>query len=116
MISRLLRPALGLQQLSRSLFSVHHFTKLNELNEYLSTNKPTFTVVYFRAAWNPQCEEADRHIDQLSKEFSHVKIIKIDSDKSPMIARHYSVKVLTMGCRASQSLWCVCTGTSLCAK
>lgn len=38
------------------------FESLEDLNKYLNATKASQTVVYFRASWNPQCEQADQHL------------------------------------------------------
>lgn len=34
---------------------LNSFNKLEDLNAYLEKKKPTFSVIYFRSNWNPQC-------------------------------------------------------------
>ena len=48
--------------------------------------------MYFRANWNPNCTLTDTHINKFASENPSMQIIKVDSDVSPKIAKHYSVK------------------------
>lgn len=54
--------------------------------------KYTHCLVYFRSNWNPQCEITDQHINNLAGENRFLEVIKVDSDVSPKIARHYGVR------------------------
>ena len=74
------------------LSNLKQFEKLEELNTHLLKNKPHHTVVYFRAAWNPQCELTDQHLQHLAAQNSSLEVIKVDSDLCPKIARHYGVR------------------------
>lgn len=58
----------------------------------MEVNKFSHTLVYFRANWNPNCALTDQHINKLASENGSLQIIKVDSDVSHKIARHYSVK------------------------
>lgn len=55
-------------------------------------NKHPMTVVYFRAAWNPNCAQSDKEAEKFAAENAHLDVIRIDSDAAPKIAKHYSVK------------------------
>lgn len=68
------------------------FDKLEELNKYLAARQAPQTVVYFRAAWNPQCEQADQDILKFATANPGIDFIKVDSDAAPKIAKHYSVR------------------------
>lgn len=68
------------------------FTSLEELNLYLNANRPAQTVVYFRANWNPQCQQSDQEASKLAATYPGINVIKIDSDIAPKIAKHYSVR------------------------
>ena len=72
--------------------NIKNFDNLELLNDYLGKNQFSHTLVYFRANWNPNCHLTDKHIEQFAKEHDNVEIIKVDSDISPKIAKHYGVK------------------------
>ncbi len=78
---------------NRFLYSkLRSFTSLEELNSHLFRNKYAHLLVYFRANWNPQCETTDLHISKLAGEHRFLEIVKVDTDLSPKIARHYGVR------------------------
>lgn len=67
------------------------FDKLDELNTHLEKLRHPHVVVYFRANWNPNCEETDKHALQLAADNYHLHVIKIDTDIAPKIAHVYAV-------------------------
>lgn len=78
--------------LRRFASNLKSFQKLEDMNKYLKVNKPCQYVVYFRANWNPQCQEADKHAAQLAASHGNLEVIQIDTDEAPKIANHYRVK------------------------
>lgn len=62
------------------------------MNEYLQVQKHPLTVVYFRANWNPQCRDTDKHAEKLAANNGGIQVIRVDSDVAPKIAKHYAVK------------------------
>ena len=36
---------------------------VNDVIHHLDTKKPTFTCLYFHAAWNPICQQIDKDYD-----------------------------------------------------
>jgi thioredoxin-like negative regulator of GroEL len=72
--------------------NLRNFSSLEELNAHLQSTRQNHTLVYFRAGWNPQCEQADQQLDQLAAHNHFLQVIKVDSDLAPKIARHYGVK------------------------
>lgn len=72
--------------------NLRNFESLEALNDYLATTQPAQNVVYFRANWNPQCRDADRDAELLAAKNPTLQVIRVDTDVSPKIAKHYSVK------------------------
>lgn len=72
--------------------NIRSFENLELLNSFLLTNKFPHLLVYFRAAWNPQCVESDKHIQHMAATHRFLEIVTVDSDVAPKIARHYAVK------------------------
>ena len=62
------------------------------MNTHLSNNKYSHSLVYFRAQWNPQCDQAEQQLNKLAASNRFLEVIKIDSDTSPKIAKHYAVR------------------------
>lgn len=82
-----------LKYATRYLYSnLHSFNSLESLNQHLLQHKYTHTLVYFRASWNPQCTIADQQLQRLAANNRFLEVIKVDSDVSPKIARHYAVR------------------------
>lgn len=78
---------------TRYLYSnLRSFGTLEEMNQHLLKHKYVHSLVYFRASWNPQCIIADQQLNQLAASNRFLEIIKVDTDTSPKIARHYSVR------------------------
>lgn len=50
-----------MHKIIRRLFSqnLKQFNNLQLLNEHLMATKPVYTLVYFRAGWNPLCKHTD---------------------------------------------------------
>lgn len=78
--------------LNRFSVNLKNFETLESLNDYLAAERHPHTVVYFRANWNPNCLQSDKDVEKLAANNAGLKVIKIDSDMSPKIAKHYSVK------------------------
>lgn len=76
----------------RFTHNLKNFDNLEELNKYLEINKFPNTLVYFRANWNPQCQESDQDIQKFASKYSGYQVIRVDSDAAPKIAKHYSVR------------------------
>ena len=72
--------------------NLHNFTELEALNSHLSKHRYPHVMVYFRSSWNPECDVADQQVNRFASENRHVEVIKIDSDLSPKIVNHYSVR------------------------
>ena len=41
---------------------------VDDVVKYLDTHKPTFTCLYFHAAWNPICEKIEADYDNFCRE------------------------------------------------
>lgn len=78
--------------IKRFSHNLKNFDNLEELNKFLTNNKFSNTLVYFRANWNPQCQETDKDIQKFAAKFPGYQVIRVDSDAAPKIARHYSVR------------------------
>ena len=72
--------------------NLKNFSSLETLNSHLNKNKFSHVLVYFRSNWNPQCEITDQHIVDIASENRFLEVIKVDSDVSPKIARHYAIR------------------------
>ncbi len=78
---------------TRFLYSnLRSFNTLEEMNQHLLKHKYVHSLVYFRASWNPQCAIADQQLTKIAASNRFLEIIKVDTDTSPKIARHYAVR------------------------
>ena len=66
---------------------------LEDTTKFLSENKPTFTMLYFHAKWNPYCEQMEADYDATVKKFGQFTHIKVDSDLHPRIKYYYDARV-----------------------
>ncbi len=50
---------------------------VDDVIKSLDKQRPTFTMLYFSAKWNPMCEKIERDYDNLTAakgEFTHIKV------------------------------------------
>ena len=66
---------------------------LEDLIKELDKERPTFTLVYFSAAWNPMCAKIERDYDNLSATCGAFKHIKVDCDATPWVKKYFDARV-----------------------
>ena len=49
----------------------------------LDKQRPTFTMLYFSAAWNPMCAKIERDYENLTTQHPQFTHIKVDCDETP---------------------------------
>ena len=62
----------------------------------LDKQRPTYTMLYFSAGWNPKCGEIERDYENLTAatgEFTH---IKVDCDETPLVKKYFDARVEPM--------------------
>ena len=59
----------------------------------LDKQRPTFTLLYFSAAWNPMCAKIERDYENLTKQHPHFTHIKVDCDETPLVKRYFDARV-----------------------
>ena len=59
----------------------------------LDKNRPTFTMLYFSAAWNPKCAEIERDYENLTNQHGEFTHIKVDCDETPLVKRYFDARV-----------------------
>ena len=64
-----------------------------ELMNYLDTHKPTFTCLYFHAAWNPICAAIDKDYDAFTANNSNFHHVKVDCDATPKVKFFFDARV-----------------------
>ena len=59
----------------------------------LDKERPTFTMVYFSAAWNPMCAKIQRDYENLTVERPEFSHIKVDCDATPLVKHYFDARV-----------------------
>ena len=66
---------------------------VEDLIKSLDKERPTFTMVYFSAAWNPMCAKIERDYDNLTSSCAEFKHIKVDCDATPWVKKYFDARV-----------------------
>jgi hypothetical protein len=56
---------------------------VKDVVEHLDNKRPTFTLLYFSAAWNPKCAEIEQDYENLIYKFGNWHHLRVDCDKAP---------------------------------
>ena len=59
----------------------------------LDKQRPTFTLVYFSAAWNPMCAKIERDYENLTANAGEFLHIKVDCDQTPLVKKYFDARV-----------------------
>ena len=59
----------------------------------LDKQRPTFTLLYFSAAWYPMCAKIERDYENLTVQHPHFTHIKVDCDETPLVKRYFDARV-----------------------
>ncbi|CDW86495.1 UNKNOWN [Stylonychia lemnae] len=66
---------------------------LSDMVSYLDKARPTFTLLYFTAAWNPVIKKIEKDYERttgLYKQFDH---IRVDCDRTPPVKFYFDARV-----------------------
>lgn len=66
---------------------------MDELIKYLDEKKPTYTLIYFTAAWNPTIPLIEKDYENLTREFSKYTHIRVDCDAVPQLKNYFDARV-----------------------
>jgi thioredoxin len=61
-------------------------------SEVEQSNKPV--MIDFYATWCGPCKIVEPFFDELADEYKNIKFVRVDVDKSPKMAEHYSIEPL----------------------
>ena len=61
--------------------------------KHLDTLRPTYTLLYFTASWNPICKQIERDYENLTAEYAQFHHIRVDCDVSPKVKRYFDARV-----------------------
>ena len=59
----------------------------------LDKQRPTFTLLYFSAAWNPMCAKIERDYENLTNTTGEFMHIKVDCDETPWVKKYFDARV-----------------------
>ena len=66
---------------------------VGDIVKSLDASRPTFTMLYFSAGWNPMCDKIERDYENFVNtrgEFTH---IKVDCDATPLVKKYFDARV-----------------------
>ena len=66
---------------------------VEEMIKSLDKERPTYTMLFFSAAWNPKCAEIERDYDNLTNSCAEFKHIKVDCDATPWVKKYFDARV-----------------------
>ena len=66
---------------------------VSDLVKFMDVHKPTFTCVYFHAAWNPICEKIDYDYDKFCDNNSSFVHVKVDCDATPKLKLFFDARI-----------------------
>ena len=66
---------------------------VEDLIKEMDRERPTFTMLYFSAAWNPMCAKIERDYDNFTASQAGFKHIKVDCDETPWVKKYFDARV-----------------------
>ena len=66
---------------------------LNDVVNTLDKKRPTFTLLYFTAGWNPKCAQIERDYENLTSKQPSFMHIRVDCDKHFHLKRYFDARV-----------------------
>ena len=77
-----------MQQRSFITFSDKNYKipeSLDEMITYLDKKRPTFTLLYFTAKWNPIISKIEKDYERTTSQFKNFEHIRVDCDRTPLV-------------------------------
>src|SRR5450830_445624 len=65
---------------------------VKDVIQHLDKVRPTYTLIYFTAAWNPVCKKIERDYENLTAEYSMFHHIRVDCDATPKLKRYFDAR------------------------
>lgn len=59
----------------------------------MDNTKPTFTLVYFSASWNPTCKAIEKDYQNTCSQYQGFEHIKVDCDATPTVKFYFDARV-----------------------
>ena len=66
---------------------------LEDVVRYLDKTRPTFTLIYFTAAWNPIIKQVEKDYENTTNKFGGFTHIRVDCDKTPLVKLYFDARV-----------------------
>ena len=66
---------------------------VNDVVRWMDKQRPTYTLIYFSASWNPKCAEIEKDYYNLTATASSFTHIKVDCDKHWHLKRYFDARV-----------------------
>lgn len=61
--------------------------------KYLDKKRPTYTLLYFTAKWNPVIPAIEKDYENTTNEFKQFTHIRVDCDATPMVKEYFDARV-----------------------
>ena len=68
-------------------------TSLDDCVQHLDQRRPTFTCIYFSAAWNPYCEKIQKDYENFCNANGGFYHMMVDCDATPQIKMYFDARV-----------------------
>ena len=66
---------------------------LDEMITYLDKKRPTFTLLYFTAKWNPIIPKIEKDYELTTSQFKNFDHIRVDCDRTPLVKQYFDARV-----------------------
>ena len=66
---------------------------LEETIKYLDKKRPTFTLLYFTAKWNPMIPQFEKDYEATCSKFKNFTHIRVDCDLAPLVKMYFDARV-----------------------
>ena len=66
---------------------------LDEMVSYLDKKRPTFTLLYFSAKWNPIIPKIEKDYENTTAMFKNFEHIRVDCDRTPLVKQYFDARV-----------------------
>ena len=66
---------------------------IKDVIDHLDKKRPTYTCVYFTAAWNPKCAEIEQDYENFTTNHGNWHHLRVDCDKTHDVKRYFDARV-----------------------
>ena len=87
---------LGMSSRSIQTVAGKHYVipeSLNDVMTHLDNKKPTYSLIYFTAKWNPICAKMEKDYENLTHNFGNWHHVRVDCDATPDVKRYFDARV-----------------------